>query len=328
MIRVAAPGSQPFLCLLLMDSVLLTVIIPVYNTAAALERCLDSFFLSPRFLQSVDFVVVDDGSDVPVCVDRPQVTVVRQSHAGAAAARNAGIAHADGRFVWFFDADDRVAPLHLDRLLELLQSLPDGALLFHTGPMQQGVDRVGEVPVTPSAPLSLSQLLLPRSGCLDHTTYLVARGLLLHHPELRYPEGRSLLEDSSFVLQLLDTVATVHTHEGLSPYIRTSDQPSLTSGAWNSARCQQFLPDIIDFFDRLSAFVGRHPDCRQLPQLFDRYCYLYLRVLAVKGCPWNLLSEFRSRLHQLGYRPASLKGRLLNGRCLLFLLSTSCRLLR
>lgn len=311
-----------------MDSVLLTVIIPVYNDTAALERCLDSFFQRPQLLQDVAFVVIDDGSDVPVTVNRPLVKVVRQLHSGAASARNAGIAHAVGRFVWFFDADDCVAPLHFGRLLEVLKSLPDEAMLFHTGPMQPGSDRVGEVPASQSVQLSLSQLLLPRSGCLDHTTYLISLRLLQCQPDLRYPEGRSLLEDSSFVLQLLDAVPTIHAHLGLTPYIRSTCQPSQTSGAWSPTRCRQWLPDIEDFFDRFSAFVGRHSDCQHLYRLFDRYCYLYLRVLAVKGCPWSLLSDFRRRLQQIGYRPVSFKERLINNRCLLYLISTSCRLLR
>lgn len=60
---------------------------------------------------TVEVVVVDDGSPDPVAgflaglVD-PRLRVVRIEHGGTAAARNAGIAEAQGRLIRFLDADD------------------------------------------------------------------------------------------------------------------------------------------------------------------------------------------------------------------------------
>ncbi len=308
---------------------LLSVIIPVYNNPLALEQCLASFYVRRDLLDEVEFVVVDDGSDDAVTVSREEgVRLIRQPHGGASVARNAGIDVASGRFVWFFDADDCVDPDAFAALLSALRALPDDAELFHTGPMREVADNTNHLePTGTTVQSSVAEILVPRSGCLDHTTYLISRTLLQCRPELRYPEGRSLLEDSLFVLRLLDAALVVYVNERLRPYLRKTSRHSVTAGSWSREQCRRWLPDIEAFFTAFAAFGVRHPDY-QLKDLYNRYCYLYLRVLAVKGCPWTLLRDFRDRLREEGYRPATFKERLLQNTLVLALLSTSCRLLR
>lgn len=73
---------------------------------------------------SVEVVVVDDGSDVPVTVEADRrVRVVRlPSSRGVAGARNAGVAAADAPWVAFLDDDDLWAPDKLARQLEAMAS--------------------------------------------------------------------------------------------------------------------------------------------------------------------------------------------------------------
>lgn len=279
-------------------------------------------------------MVVDDGS-LPALKQPPydDVRFLRQQHGGASAARNAAIAVARGRFVWFFDADDVVVVEHYERLLEVLRALPDDADLLHTGPMTR-VDRLSEAPSLP-APLSsstlrttASRIMVPQSACLDHTTYIISRAFLVAHPTLRYPERRSLLEDATFILLLLDRATGVYANDSLRPYCICSAASSVTSGKWSSEQCTQWIPDIVCFLSALRSFADSHHDFPCVDSLFRRYCYLYLRVLAVKGCPWHLLAIFRQQLIANGYSPRGLKEHLLFNRMTLFVLSALCRLLR
>ena len=315
---------------------LLSVVIPTYNNAQLLQRCLRSI-ADARLGEAVQVVVVDDGSDdaeqplLSAVADQPPLPLqmVRQAHKGAAAARNAGIDVAEGRFVCFVDADDRVAPQSLRLVVSLLEQMPHEVPLLHTGPM---LDAECSAEVAPaSGDINLvtpGQVLRPRSACLDHTTYFIDRHLLVAHPELRYPEEHHLLEDSAFVLSLLATVKQLYEAPNCRPYIRCHDAPSATSGAWDSRRCERFLPDIHWFLSLLHDYCVSHSAWPSAEALYRRYAYLYLRVLAVKGCPWALLKPLRSQLLRDDFRPHSLKERLVCNAAALRVVSSLSRLLR
>ncbi len=84
-----------------------TVVVPVHNRSAALERCLGSIG------SDVPTVVVDDGSDDPDAVaricERHRVRLIRRAvNGGPAMARNQAIAEVDTELVAFVDSDCRV----------------------------------------------------------------------------------------------------------------------------------------------------------------------------------------------------------------------------
>ncbi len=90
--------------------VLISVVVPCYNQARFLRRCVKSVL--DAYLQNIEILIVDDGStddtlSVARTIDGP-VTIIRQSNAGLSAARNIGLRHATGQFVYLLDADDYV----------------------------------------------------------------------------------------------------------------------------------------------------------------------------------------------------------------------------
>ncbi len=90
---------------------MISIIIPVYNVAAYLERCLQSVIAQeyPDF----ECILVDDGStdgSSSICdryaVANPHFKVIHQPNAGVSAARNRGIDAANGEWLYFIDGDD------------------------------------------------------------------------------------------------------------------------------------------------------------------------------------------------------------------------------
>ena len=105
----------------------LTLIVPVYNVAAFLPRCLESLATEPG--QQTEIIFVDDGStdDCPSLLaawagERPHARVIRQENGGLSAARNTGLRHARGRFVAFVDSDDYYDAGYYGRLADLCEA--------------------------------------------------------------------------------------------------------------------------------------------------------------------------------------------------------------
>ena len=94
-----------------MPSISCSVIIPVYNAAAYLTDCLESIL--SQLPPDAEVICIDDGStdsslEILESFARrePCIKIVHQENAGQGAARNRGLASAQGEFVYFADADD------------------------------------------------------------------------------------------------------------------------------------------------------------------------------------------------------------------------------
>ena len=82
------------------------VIIPHFNDAARLKRCLSA--LTAQDLSGVEVVVVDNGSTVPLdglAAGFPMVRFVTEAQPGAALARNRGVRETTAPHLFFLDAD-------------------------------------------------------------------------------------------------------------------------------------------------------------------------------------------------------------------------------
>ena len=105
-----------------------SVVIPAYDAAETVGGAISSV-LSQTY-DDLEVVVVDDGSRdatgaVAAAFEGP-VRVVSQPNAGVAAARNRGLAEAQGELIAFCDADDVLLPRHLEALLAIHE--PNGGI--------------------------------------------------------------------------------------------------------------------------------------------------------------------------------------------------------
>jgi glycosyltransferase involved in cell wall biosynthesis len=109
-----------------------SIIIPCYNLGQYVDEAVSSV-LAQTF-QDFEILIVDDGSTdattqaVLAGYSRPKTRVIRAAHSGLAAARNLGIRHAAGRFLCALDADDRLEPTFLEKMVGGLDN--DDSLTF------------------------------------------------------------------------------------------------------------------------------------------------------------------------------------------------------
>ncbi len=100
----------------------ISVIIPCYNHAASIAKCLDSVFA--QTYKPIEVIVVDDGStdalDAAIAPYLSRLMFVRQENKGGPSARNRGFRESTGELVMFCDAD---AILRFDALATMTNAL-------------------------------------------------------------------------------------------------------------------------------------------------------------------------------------------------------------
>ncbi len=99
-----------------------TVIVPMYNAAATIERCVKSVLAQtmPDYqLLVVDNASTDGSADIcrSVAAGDPRVRIVREEKRGVSAARNRGLAESGSEYIYFLDADDAMGPGALQETL-------------------------------------------------------------------------------------------------------------------------------------------------------------------------------------------------------------------
>jgi glycosyltransferase involved in cell wall biosynthesis len=109
-----------------------STVIAAYNAERTIGQALGSALA--QTCSSHEIVVVNDGStdNTGAILEkyRGQVRIIDQRNQGAGAARNAGVAHAKGRYIAFIDSDDLWLPGKLERMLAELERHPSASLAF------------------------------------------------------------------------------------------------------------------------------------------------------------------------------------------------------
>lgn len=88
-----------------------SVIIPVYNTALYLREALDS--ICNQTLKELEIIIIDDGStdESPLIINKyaqkdSRIHIYQQPNQGQGVARNLGLSHASGEYIYYMDSDD------------------------------------------------------------------------------------------------------------------------------------------------------------------------------------------------------------------------------
>lgn len=110
---------------------LVSVVVPAFNSAKYLSRCIQSALL--QTYAPLEIIVVDDGStDHTESVVRSfgkRIKYLRKQNGGPASARNLGIQHAVGDYIAFLDADDYWLPHKIKTQMDFFHQYPHYGLV-------------------------------------------------------------------------------------------------------------------------------------------------------------------------------------------------------
>jgi glycosyltransferase involved in cell wall biosynthesis len=185
---------------------LVSVIIPVFNLEPYLAEAVDSVL--DQTCRDLEVILVDDGSTdrsreiIERCRHQApdRVRAVFREHAGAASARNAGIAMAGGAWIAFLDGDDDWKPDKLRIQLEEARKNPGINLLSSAAEiLGQGGLLSGTIPDGQDLKLELL-----RKGCFITLSSVLLRRELLQ--DTRFDERLPGAQDLDLYLRLADRI--------------------------------------------------------------------------------------------------------------------------
>jgi glycosyltransferase involved in cell wall biosynthesis len=203
----------------------------------------------------IELVVVDDGSPAPVAellsdVEDSRLRVIRIQHGGASAARNAGIAEAEGAYLRFIDTDDMIAAGSTAHLLGLIDGREDvlayGATVFCDEELRPLWKMTSDVQGD-----ALIPCLLDRFTTRAHA-FLFPRQVIDRNGE--WSTEIVVSEDWDFILRALAHASVQGTHETATFYRRHPG--GLTADLEEAARGAE---QVVD------RYFERHPEQRGTP---------------------------------------------------------------
>jgi glycosyltransferase involved in cell wall biosynthesis len=116
---------------------LLSIIVPLYNSASYMPRCLDSLLHQDIPLADYEIILVNDGSpdnSLSIAKDYASkysnIIVFSQENTGTSGARNTGLSHARGKYVSFVDPDDYVLENSYRVIIERMEEASLDVLRF------------------------------------------------------------------------------------------------------------------------------------------------------------------------------------------------------
>lgn len=115
-----------------MENILLSFVIPIYKVEFYISKCLNSILEQLYSRNNIEIVIVNDGSPdnsmkivEHLIKGKNNVQIINQKNQGLSVARNTGLAHARGEYVWFIDSDDWLLPNAISDVLTYIEEFPE-----------------------------------------------------------------------------------------------------------------------------------------------------------------------------------------------------------
>ncbi len=209
-----------------MDGLLLSYIIPLYNTEAYIVRCLRSIIAQGLPEDGYEVIVVDDGSTdggrelvEALAAEHPQVRLLSQTNAGVSAARNKALDAARGRFVQFVDSDDYLAEGMMKPLLQRAIDESLDVLVFNYNCVDaDGNDRPHDRDDNyPSTAAMTGVDYLEHHSMTPYVWRFLVRRDYLNQGNWRFDTSLIVCEDGALIARFLLNAPRV-AHDGSAPY--------------------------------------------------------------------------------------------------------------
>ena len=302
-----------------------SVVIPVYNSAKYLRKCLDS--IVAQTFADWEIVAVNDGSsdDSPAILDEyaardARIQVIHRANGGVSAARNDGLEAAGGEYVIFVDSDDYLAPNALDVAVSAAEcENADVVITDHWSWKENGSETEHHffakdfVARTPEDIAAVQRTVLYKgyspypSKCCSYMfsalwTKLIRRELLVQN-EIRFSSRLKLYEDGLVALQVFEYARVVAYKQVPTYHYR------ILSNSLCHINEQRLVHDCNEIVSQVGAFVAQGRNEKLGNAFMARVLFLTkkmaLRSFFCKGCSGGFFKRYREYAGVLRRTPYS-----------------------
>ena len=113
---------------------IISIIIPIYNVERYIKQCLSSLFIKDIYFQyyNIEIIIVNDGTaDKSMEIVEQfanlyrNIIIIEQTNQGLSVARNIGLEHATGDYIWFIDSDDWLTDDAISIVMKAISENPE-----------------------------------------------------------------------------------------------------------------------------------------------------------------------------------------------------------
>lgn len=279
---------------------LISFIIPAYNAEKTIKDAVESIVCAYDGTEDFEILIVENGSSDRTCeiIDslKKKYAAVKVFHSekGVSNARNQGLQHAEGKWIAFLDADDRLLPGAMETLLaDAVSSDADMILYGH----QAGTE---ERSVCLGTGVSFRQKSCEeaRIRMLENPTRYMQvwaklfSGKVISENDISFNPALRLAEDSDFTLQ----VSRCCNHICFSPAVIYSY--SMNADSTMRTFDGNKVKDYMDSMRISSEYVKN--DTARIKKAYEKYILMHLNILMVREVfERKNKMNFQSRLNKM-----------------------------
>ncbi|ORJ33342.1 capsular biosynthesis protein CpsI [Streptococcus oralis subsp. tigurinus] len=255
----------------------ISVIVPVYNVEAYLERCVESIL--QQTYAHFELILINDGStdsSGQICdhlaSQYENIKVYHIENAGVSNARNMGIQLATGSWVTFIDSDDFVTQDYLATLASAVEGVNVGFVIAPLHHIKNGI--VTDLPPHSgktelwSTEETMKELLMTTRTSFFPVAKLFKRNLLADE---KFNTNYHLAEDALFLTELLLKTRCSCVFIDKPVYYYDHREGSATTSV------NQYVFDTIEVYQQIIAQVSQaFPNLKY--ELINRECWSYITV--------------------------------------------------
>lgn len=277
----------------------LSIVIPVYNVAQYLSKCLDTLIEQKGL--DYEIILVNDGSldySGDICdkyaTANTNIHVIHQENSGVSAARNRGLEHAKGKYISFVDADDFVSKEYIHELLKLAYKDVDLGLYNYIRWISDRKQEVGRLNLSSGKYVDMKKLFFEACSleivCLSVCLALYKREIIEKY-HIRFNKTMKTCEDFMFSIDYYQYIKSFEVINKPLYFYRQNEY---------SATIKRNLQHGIDYtkvYNRIISILEKdeemkHDSIGLFNQRWSRWIVALIANFKIQGYGNNIINQY------------------------------------